>query len=198
MSTVYLGQIIQGAWTFVPRGFHACDGSLLPVAQNSGLFSLIGSHYGGDGMVNFGLPDARGRTIIGTGTGPGLSAYSLGDHGGNEQIALTSNNLPQHSHTATFDASASLSVAQIPSTHQQAQGDNLSMLARSIDTSGANAVAKIYAPAGSTPAVALGGLNFAGTVTVNPCGPNMPFDIRSPYVTANVVIATVGVYPTQS
>ena len=198
MSFVYLGQILHGAWTFAPRGFHVCDGSLLPITQNTALFALIGTSYGGDGKSSFALPDARGRSLIGAGTGSGLTPCELGDSGGTEQVALLPENLPPHSHTATFTSTSSLSVAQTPSTHQQAQGDNASLLGRSIDTSSANAVAKIYVPANSTPTVKLGGLNIAGTVTVAPTGQNKPLYVRSPYVVAQCIIATVGQYPTQS
>jgi microcystin-dependent protein len=198
MSNVYIGQIIQGGWSYAPRGFHICDGSLLSISQNSALFSLLGTSFGGNGTTTFGLPDLRGRTMVGTGQGPGLSNYVLGQSGGTENTTLTTPNMPAHNHPATFTSTASLSVAQTPSTHQQAQGDNVSMLGRSIDTSPANAVPKIYVAAGSTPAVQLAGLNVAGSVMVGPNGSGTPFSILSPYETVTIVIALEGIFPSRN
>lgn len=199
MSNVYIGQIIQGGWNFAPRGFHFCDGSLLGIPQYSALFSLLGVNFGGNGTQTFGLPDLRGRTMVGTGQGPGLSPYTLGEKAGSETTTLTSANVPAHTHPATFASTSSLSVAQTPSTHQQAQGDNVSMLGRSIDGSGANAIPRIYVAAGSTPAVQLAGLNVAGTVTVGPnAGGSTPFSTLSPYQAVTVVIALEGIFPSRN
>ncbi|MCP4438378.1 MAG: phage tail protein [Aureispira sp.] len=82
------------AGTFAPRGWALCDGQLLPIAQNSALFSILGTNYGGDGRTTFGLPDLRGRVPVGVGNGPGLGNYRQGVKGGSETNVLTNGNLP--------------------------------------------------------------------------------------------------------
>lgn len=198
MSNVYIGQIIQGGWNFAPRGFHVCDGSVLPIQQNTALFSLLGTTFGGNGSQTFGLPNLLGRTMVGAGSGAGLSTYVLGQTAGTETTTLNQNNLPAHTHAATFTSTSSLSAAQQPSTHQQAQGNLGSMLGRSIDLSTANAVPRIYVAAGTTPAVTLAGLNVAGTVTNAPTGNNAPFSTLPPYQAVQIVIALEGIFPSRN
>ncbi len=94
----FLGQIAWVAFTFNPRGWANCDGQLLPIAQNSALFSLLGTTYGGDGRVTFALPDMRGRVPIHLGSGPGLTTYQQGERGGVESVTLQESQIPSHSH----------------------------------------------------------------------------------------------------
>src|SRR5688572_28298741 len=94
-----LGEIIQFGGNFVPDGYAAANGQLLPIAQNTALFSLLGTTWGGNGQTTFALPDLRGRAAIGTGQGPGLSNYALGQTVGVEQQSLSASNLPPHLHT---------------------------------------------------------------------------------------------------
>jgi microcystin-dependent protein len=96
MSTPYIGEIRMFAGSFAPAGWALCDGSLLPISEHDALFSLIGTTYGGDGQVTFALPDLRGRSMVGSGQGPGLAAYQLGELGGVEQVTLTLAQLPAH------------------------------------------------------------------------------------------------------
>ena len=196
MSNVFLGQIIQGGWNFAPRGFATCAGQLLPIAQNTALFSLLGTTYGGNGQTTFALPDLRGRSMIGPGQGPGLSSYVLGQAGGTESVTLTTNNLPAHTHTATFNGSTStLSTTSVKATTQIAAAGSL--LGKTVDNAGTT-TPLIYAPAGSAAGAALGGLNVAGTVTVNSAGSNTPVSILSPYLAVEIVIALQGIYPSRS
>jgi len=105
------------AGNFAPRGWAFCDGQLLAVSQNDALFSLFGTIYGGDGRTTFGLPDLRGRVPIHAGSGPGLSPRNIGAMGGAEQVTLTANQLPSHTHPvkATNDiADASEPGGQLP------------------------------------------------------------------------------------
>lgn len=97
-----LGQIMLVGFTFVPRGWAACDGQLLPIAQNQALFALLGTTYGGNGMTTFALPDLRGRSPIHVGQGPGLSEYIPGQTAGSETVTLTSSNLPSHAHGTKY------------------------------------------------------------------------------------------------
>jgi len=87
------------AGNFAPRGWAFCDGQLLAVSQNDALFSLLGTIYGGDGRITFGLPDLRGRVPLHQGTGPGLSPRQIGNKGGSERNTLTVSNLPSHDHS---------------------------------------------------------------------------------------------------
>ena len=97
-SEPYIGQIMAVGFNFAPRGWAKCDGQLLPIAQNSALFSLLGTTFGGDGRTTFGLPDLRGRVAIGEGQGQGLSHRSWGERGGAETTTLTVNQMPAHNH----------------------------------------------------------------------------------------------------
>lgn len=95
----FIGEIKMFAGNFAPRTWAFCEGQLLPIAQNTALFSILGTTYGGDGRTTFGLPDLRGRAPIGPGNGPGLSSYRLGQKGGAETFTLTTANMPMHAHS---------------------------------------------------------------------------------------------------
>lgn len=97
-SEPFLGQITIFAGNFAPRGWALCDGQILPISQHTALFSILGTTYGGDGRTTFALPGMRGRVPIHAGTGPGLTPRRLGERGGQETVALSSNQMPQHKH----------------------------------------------------------------------------------------------------
>src|SRR5271166_5833783 len=99
MADPFLGEIRIFGGTFAPLGWAFCQGQLLPIAQNTALFSLLGTTYGGDGVSNFALPDLRGRVPMGMGQGPGLSPYVQGQMGGAESVTLTTQQMPPHSHS---------------------------------------------------------------------------------------------------
>jgi len=94
----FIGQMIMFGGNFAPRGWAFCHGQLLPIAQNTALFSILGTTYGGDGRTTFALPDLRGRVAIAPGRGPGLPTYNLGQRGGSETNTHTILNLPSHNH----------------------------------------------------------------------------------------------------
>ena len=98
MSEPFLGQIMLVPYNFAPRGWAFCAGQILPISQNTALFSLLGTTYGGNGQTTFALPDLRGRVPNSSGQGPGLANYDLGQVGGFESITLTTNAIPAHSH----------------------------------------------------------------------------------------------------
>lgn len=100
----FIGEIIMFGGNFAPLGWAFCNGQLLPIAQNSALFSILGTIYGGDGVTTFALPDLRGRVSIHPGHGPGLSAYHLGEKGGTETVTLTVNQIPSHNHMVMANA----------------------------------------------------------------------------------------------
>jgi len=99
----FIGAIMAFGFNFAPRGWAACDGQLLAISQHDALFSLLGTHYGGDGRTSFGLPDLRGRTLIHQGTGPGLTQRIIGQKQGSETITIPLNALPPHKHIITFE-----------------------------------------------------------------------------------------------
>lgn len=99
----FIGTIGIFAFNFAPRGWATCEGQLLSIAQNTALFALVGTYYGGDGRTTFGIPDLRGRVPISQGTGPGLSSYSIGSKGGAEEFSISVTNLPSHTHTVIFE-----------------------------------------------------------------------------------------------
>ncbi len=98
-SSPYLGGIFLFAGNFAPRGFMLCNGAILSIAQNSALFAILGTTYGGNGIQTFALPDLQGRVPVGMGNGPGLSGYVVGQSGGAESVVLSATQIPAHTHT---------------------------------------------------------------------------------------------------
>jgi microcystin-dependent protein len=99
MSEPFIAEIRMWGLNFAPRGWALCNGQLLPVSQNTALFSLVGTTYGGDGRTTFGLPDLQGKAPMHAGGGPGLSSRRLGESGGSESVSLNSTQMPSHSHS---------------------------------------------------------------------------------------------------
>ncbi|MFD0960265.1 phage tail protein [Paenibacillus chungangensis] len=168
----FVGEIQMFAGTFAPRGWAFCDGQLLAVSEYDTLFSLIGTMYGGDGITTFGLPDLRGRIPLHQGTGPGLSTYHLGAKGGVEDVTLTVNQLPPHSHSMQArgeQGNTSNPVGAVPA---------LSTLAS-------------YSEAGSAPIGDMDGTALLGT------GWGQPHNNMMPYVCVHFIIALYGIYPSR-
>ncbi|MGN8244960.1 phage tail protein [Cellulomonas soli] len=111
----YLGEVRLFAGSFTPGGWAACDGQLMALAQNTALFSLLGTTYGGNGMTTFGLPDLRGASPIHHGQGPGLESYQLGEQGGTETVMLTEAEMPAHTHTVRTVAAGTTGTSGNPS-----------------------------------------------------------------------------------
>lgn len=174
----YIGEIKMFGGNFAPRGWALCDGQLLSIAQNQALFSILGTTYGGDGRTTFGLPDLRGRVPIHVGTGAGLSPKRLGEKGGQENVTLTVNQLPSHSHSATVQISADSTVATSDKPENLYPARN----------------------AGSTPQYGDTANTTLGvsTVTVNNTGGNQSHSIMQPYNTVTYIIALVGIYPSRN
>jgi microcystin-dependent protein len=183
MSDPFIGQIIQGGWNFAPRGYAFCNGQLLAIAQNSALFSLLGTTFGGNGTQTFGLPNLQGRVMVGWGNGAGLSPYVIGQTAGSESVSLNTGNLPAHTHQLNV-ASAKATV-QIPVAG--------SVIARGVDgATTPNAIPQIYCPAGTPTDIA------AGPSSIGATGNNTPVGIVQPYQAVTFVIALEGIFPSRN
>jgi len=174
-----IATIMMFAGNFAPQNWAFCDGSLLPIPEGEALFSLIGTTYGGDGQTTFALPDLRGRVPVGTGQGAGLSNVTLGEMAGNEQITLTTAQMPAHLHQMK---------ATVGVTSANADGSNSPL--RVLGTTGVN----IYTAAANVTPAHLGGTNIGLANT----GSNIPIDNRQAYQVINYVICLNGIYPSRS
>jgi len=172
MSEPFIGNIMMFGGTFAPLGWAFCDGSLMAIAGNEALFTLIGTTYGGDGQNTFALPDLRSRIPIHQGQGAGLSNYVMGQVGGVEQVTLIAQNLPVHNHVVTSNSGAANS-SDPANNFPAAQSDLLAYTATP-----ANAIMK------------------ANATTNSPGG--LPHDNIMPYQCLNYVIALEGIFPTQN
>lgn len=168
----FIGEIALVGFNFAPQGWATCSGQLLPISQNSALFSLIGTTFGGDGQQTFALPDLRGRRIVGAGQLPGGSSYVLGQQGGEEVVTLTVQQLPQHSHVA--NANAAPGTALSPAGNFWASQNATALYSN--------------APA----------LVDMSPVLIGNSGGNQPHDNMQPYLVMNYIIALEGIYPSQN
>ena len=153
MSEAFVGEIRMAGFNFAPFGWAFCSGQIMPIAQNTALFSLLGTNYGGNGQSTFGLPDLRGRTPIQWGQGPGLSDVAIGETGGSSTVTLQANNIPPHTHSlsattaAASQASPANGVWAVSGSRRttvnlyKSTTDNTAMSAQSLGTSGSAVVA---------------------------------------------------------
>tara|TARA_R110002073_G_scaffold296322_1_gene462326 strand:+ start:35218 stop:35853 length:636 start_codon:yes stop_codon:yes gene_type:complete len=207
-----LASVMIFAGNFAPRGWAFCDGQLLPISQNTALFSLLGTTYGGDGRTTFGLPDLRGRVAIGPRRGPGLSDYDLGQRGGQERHVLLINEMPTHSHTAIATAASAGGTASINATatlHADSTGATNdptgNFLANSLTTSGdsVNTYGGVADVVMNTDAVTVEGTVDLGTipaptVTVGNTGGQQGHYNIQPFLAINYIIALTGYFPSRS
>jgi microcystin-dependent protein len=179
MSEPFVGQIQTFGFNFAPRGWAFCSGQLLPIAQNTALFSLLGTTYGGDGRTTFGLPDLRGRAPLHLGQGAGLSNHNIGQRAGSESSTLTINQMPSHDHTAL---DPSLRASANPANTNDPTGNAL-------------AIAPAYT---DNPPVA--DMNADSIVHPQPgaAGGGGAHDNMQPYLTINFCIALVGIFPSRN
>lgn len=176
MSEPFLGQITVWAGNFAPRGWASCDGALLPIAQNTALFSILGTTYGGDGRTTFGLPNLNGRAAVHPGQGPGLSPYRLGQSGGSDTVTLTEQQLPQHSHPLAGSSA---------STEEEGTANPTDAALGTVEATSA-----LYgAPPPTSP------MNAAA---VAGSGGGAPHDNRQPTLAMTYIIALDGLYPSRS
>ncbi len=175
MSEPFLAEIRIFAGNFAPRGWAFCNGQLLPIAQNTALFSLIGTTYGGDGRTTTALPNLKGRAPMHPGRGPGLTARRLGQKGGTETITLTEAQMANHTHT--LRAAVNPALVRIPS-------DTVS-LARSRGTT-------------AYQQDAANNLVDMAPQSLPNAGGSLAHNNLQPFLTMNFIIALVGLYPSRS
>jgi microcystin-dependent protein len=184
----HLAEVRIFAGNFAPRGWAFCDGQLLAISQNTALFSLIGTIYGGDGRTTFALPDMRGRVAVGPRTGSGLSTYREGQRGGTETNTLNTAQLPAHNHAAAGVIKASNANA----TTKEPAGN---YFASSIYTINRGNTADVLSY-GATTNVDMNA--NAIDVTVGSTGGSQSVENRQPYIAMNYIICTQGIYPSRS
>jgi microcystin-dependent protein len=170
MADPFVAEIRIFPYTFAPKGWAFCDGQILPLSQNTALFSLLGTTYGGDGKSNFALPDLQGRAPMHPGQGPGLSLHDLGETGGSETVTLTDSESPSHSHSLRADA-VDLADTNVPSPS-----------------------ASFAQSAGGTLYQASTNSTLAAQA-LSPLGGSQPHDNMQPYLTLSFNIALQGVFP---
>jgi microcystin-dependent protein len=202
MDSPFLGQIQTFGFNFAPRGWALCQGQTLAISQNTALFSLLGTFYGGNGQTTFQLPNLGGRTMIGQGQAPGLSAYTIGEVGGAEQITLISSQMPSHTHTATVTPHTHTSTATSTLYAEGLPGDKANPTNRLL-----GGLANLYKDPDPTQNLALNAQSIVTTVAIDPAtvtvtngaaGGSTPIDIRSPYLCVNVSIALQGIFPSRN
>ena len=170
----FVAEIRIFPFNFAPKGWAWCDGQLLPLSQNTALFSLLGTTYGGNGKSNFALPDLQGRAPMHPGQGPGLSLHDLGEIGGSQTVSLLESEIPAHSHT--WNASTDDGDLKAPTA--------LRSYARSIGGSA-------WAP-GNSP---LAQMAFQA---LPPAGGDQPHNNMQPFLGMNYCIALNGIFPPRS
>lgn len=177
MSDQFVAEIRIFPFNFPPKGWAFCNGQLLPISQNTALFSLLGTTYGGDGKSNFALPNMQGNTPMQQGQGPGLSLRDLGEVGGEENVTLLQTEMPAHPHPAL--AGSGGTAAQTPVNNAW--------------SSGVKGGPSLYTPSGTS----------NNNVAMNPAalsiaGGNQPHNNLMPFLTLNFCIALQGVFPARS
>jgi microcystin-dependent protein len=183
----FIGEICLFPYNFCPRGFAATDGQLLSISQNTALFSLLGTTYGGNGQTTFALPDLRGRVPVHVGQGPGLSDVALGEQGGSQQVTLNVGQLPAHTHTATSAITAKLRGTNNPGTADTPAGNVASKYART----------NVYSAGPANVDMGTSAIDATATTTIGSAGGNQPFENRQPYLGLRYCIALQGIFPSR-
>lgn len=175
MADPFVGEIRVFPFNFAPLGWAMCNGQLLPISQNTALFSLLGTQYGGNGTSNFALPNLQGSVPLGWGQGPGLTDRFIGEVGGNASVSLLVSEIPTHSHSIQCAATAG----------------NSSNPTGAVFGSASRGKPPAYAPSAGTPVI----LSAAAVATA---GNGLPHDNMPPYLALNFCIALQGVFPARS
>lgn len=171
MADPFVAEIRIFPFNFAPKGWAWCDGQLMPLSQNTALFSLLGTTYGGNGKSNFALPDLQGRAPMHPGQGPGLSLHDLGETGGSETVSLLESEIPAHSHALRASLEDADLKAPLPNRVLGRSGNGF-----------------LYQTSNS-------GLQAMSPSTLAPAGGDQPHNNMQPYLTFYFCIALQGVFP---
>lgn len=171
MSAPFVAEIRIVGFNFAPRGWAFCNGQLLPLSQNTALFSLLGTTYGGNGQSNFALPNLQGSAPMFWGQGPGLSLRDIGETGGSTSVALLTSEIPSHNHS--YAARPTLAVPPQSSP---------------VGNAASRSNSRPYSPTANS----IGQMHPTGTL---PTGGGLPHNNMMPYLTLNFVIALQGIFP---
>lgn len=172
MADPFVAEIRIFPFNFAPTGWATCDGQLLPISQNTALFALLGTTYGGDGKSTFALPDLQGNAAMHPGQGQGLSLRDLGEMGGSETVTLLTSEMPVHTHSKSGRPTGAVPPQPSP-----------------VGLAPARSNSRPYSP---TDAVSNGEMNATATL---PTGGSLPHNNMMPYLTLNFCIALQGVFP---
>jgi microcystin-dependent protein len=173
MADPFVAEVRIFPFNFAPKGWAFCNGQLMPISQNTALFSLLGTTYGGDGKSTFGLPNIQGSAVMHPGQGQGLSLHDLGETGGSETVSLLDSEMPAHPHA--MNASQGDGTERTPSA-----GGTGQLLATGIG------ISQYQTP---------GALTTLNPSVVTPVGSSLPHNNMQPYLTLNYNIALQGVFP---
>jgi microcystin-dependent protein len=173
MANVFIGSLMLVPYNFAPFGFAVCAGQLLPISQNTALFSLLGTTYGGDGRSTFGLPNLQGSLAVGQGLGPGLSLYDLGQKGGSANVTLLGNTVPAHNHGVLADK-----------------------VTADLNAPAGNALATVANPQIYSSNVTSNVVPMSAQST-NVVGNSLPHNNMMPYLGLQWIIALQGIFPTR-
>lgn len=171
MADPFVAEIRIFPFNFAPKGWAFCDGQLLPLSQNTALFSLLGTTYGGNGKSNFALPDLQGRAPMHPGQGPGLSLHDLGETGGSETVTLLESEIPSHAHTLRGDRNVSESPD--PTANTLGRGSSINAYQTVVNQNLVSMAPQALAPTGG----------------------DQPHNNMQPYLTFYFCIALQGVFP---
>ncbi len=206
----YLGVIEALGFNFTPLHYGACAGALIAISQNTALFSLLGTAFGGDGRTTFGLPELRGRVPMGWGTGPGLPPYTMGQKTGLESVTLNSTHLPAHTHSHTYSGggggtlAAQVEVASNSGGKKETPADG-DYIAGPGNALGIVQDSLFLSPGDVTSTVPIGGVSITGdggfdsnAFSIQHTGQNYPFSIVQPSTVINFAICMQGMFPSRS
>jgi microcystin-dependent protein len=180
MATPFIAEIVMFAGNFAPRGWAFCQGQIMSISQNTALFSLLGTTYGGNGQTTFALPDLRGRVPVGTGQGPGLPAVNLGQMSGEPTHTLIITEMPAHNHTVATQANVSSAAGN--STNPSGNFPAVSTTRDNVYANASNATMNASAV----------------QTTIGVAGGSQPHNNMQPYLGMNYIIAVEGIFPSRN